>query len=304
MKISNILVFVFIQLSLFSHCQMKEYRKLTPDEKRVIVDKGTEFPNSGEYNNFYGEGVYKCKRCDSPLFTSESKFKSGCGWPSFDDFIDGAVTQVLDADGRRTEIICSNCKAHLGHVFMGEGFTEKNTRHCVNSISLVFQSKNIKMEKIILASGCFWGTEYWLAKQEGVVSTRVGFTGGTVPDPSYKMVCTGKTGHAEAVEVVYDPTVITIKELLIVFFNTHDPTQIDGQGPDIGNQYRSEIFFTNDKQETESLAIISILKQKGYNVATKVTKFEKFWSAEENHQKYYMLKGETPYCHIYVDKFQ
>ena len=118
----------------------KDWKKLTADEKYVILDKGTERPFTGEYDDFFKDGIYHCKQCDSPLFNSDSKFHSGCGWPSFDDAIPGTVKEVLDADGRRTEIICATCGGHLGHVFRGEGFTDKNTRHCVNSISLDFKS--------------------------------------------------------------------------------------------------------------------------------------------------------------------
>jgi peptide-methionine (R)-S-oxide reductase len=113
-------------------------KKLTEEEKRVIIDKETEAPFSGEYNDFYKEGVYVCRQCEQPLFSSEAKFKSGCGWPSFDDEYEGAVERIPDADGLRTEIVCSNCKGHLGHVFEGEGFTRKDTRHCVNSLSIKF----------------------------------------------------------------------------------------------------------------------------------------------------------------------
>jgi peptide-methionine (R)-S-oxide reductase len=115
-----------------------EYRKLTKEEERVIVNKGTEAPFIGKYTNNTAKGIYVCKRCGKPLYTSESKFKSDCGWPSFDQEIKGAVKRVADSDGQRTEIVCANCKAHLGHVFLGEGLTAKNTRHCVNSISMVF----------------------------------------------------------------------------------------------------------------------------------------------------------------------
>lgn len=115
-----------------------EWNKLTPEEENVIVNKGTEYPGTGDLLKNTQKGTYICRRCDAALYTSESKFDSHCGWPSFDDEIKGSVKKISDPDGMRTEIVCSNCDAHLGHVFLGEGFTQKNTRHCVNSISMKF----------------------------------------------------------------------------------------------------------------------------------------------------------------------
>ena len=119
-----------------------KYNKLIPEEERIIVNKGTEAPFSGEYHDFFKKGIYVCRRCENPLYTSEAKFKSGCGWPSFDDEIKGSVKRILEADGTRTEIVCAKCGGHLGHVFEGEKLTKKNLRHCVNSLSIKFQKKD------------------------------------------------------------------------------------------------------------------------------------------------------------------
>lgn len=285
--------------------QKQKYNKLTFEEERIILHKGTERPFSGEYEMNFDKGTYLCKRCDAPLYHSEDKFDAHCGWPSFDDEIPGAVKRIPDKDGVRTEIVCANCDAHLGHVFEGEGFTDKNVRHCVNSISLNFEpmvTEN-KTDTALFASGCFWGTEYHFAKVDGVISTTVGYTGGHTEKPTYKQVCSNTTGHAETTQVIYDPTKVSYEELARLFFETHDPTQVNRQGPDIGTQYRSAIFYLNDEQKETADKLIGLLEDKGYDVATEVSKASKFWPAEDYHQDYYDNKGGTPYCHIYTKRF-
>ncbi|MFL6309577.1 MAG: methionine-R-sulfoxide reductase [Nitrososphaera sp.] len=125
------------------------YNELTPEQERVMVHRATEAPFSGEYDNFYDEGTFICRRCNSPLFSSKSKFNAGCGWPSFDDSFPNAIKRVSDPDGMRTEIECKNCGAHLGHEFIGEGLTYKNTRNCVNSLSIHFIPNHEELPKII-----------------------------------------------------------------------------------------------------------------------------------------------------------
>ncbi|MBN1552399.1 bifunctional methionine sulfoxide reductase B/A protein [bacterium] len=284
-----------------------KYKKLTPEEERVILRKGTERPFSGKYYSHNEKGTYICRRCYAPLYTSENKFDSHCGWPSFDDEIPGAVKRIEDADGVRTEIICGNCGAHLGHVFLGEGFTEKNTRHCVNSISMDFvpagEALKKPLERAIFAGGCFWGVEYYFNKLDGVKETTVGYIGGDVSNPTYKEVCNKKTGHAEAVEILFDPEKTDYETLAKLFFEIHDPTQINRQGPDIGSQYRSEIFYVNDRQRKIAEKLIDVLKEKGYKIATRVTPAGTFWVAEDYHQDYYDQKGAEPYCHLRTERF-
>lgn len=277
--------------------------ELTAAEKRVIIDKGTEAPFSGKYYNFKGEGTYVCKQCGNPLYKSSDKFSSNCGWPSFDDEIKDAVIRVPDADGRRTEIICAKCGAHLGHVFLNEGFTEKNTRHCVNSISLVFVPAEKNHEIAYFAGGCFWGVEYYMQQQKGVISVISGYMGGVEKDPTYELVSSGTTNYAETVEIVFDSSLTDYKTIAKIFFEIHDPTQLDRQGPDIGKQYRSEIFYTNTKQKEIADSLIEILKGKGFDIATKVTPASVFYKSEDYHQDYYQRKGTLPYCHKYVKRF-
>ena len=279
---------------------------LTPEEESVIVHKGTERPFTGKYNNFFEKGTYVCKRCGASLYESSDKFKSDCGWPSFDGEIKGAVKRTPDPDGIRTEISCAACGAHLGHVFTGEQLTPKNTRYCVNSISLDFLpagSEKPRRDTAIVAGGCFWGVEYYMHKIPGVISTEAGYIGGHLKNPTYREVCSHTTGYAEAVRIIFDPAKTSYEAVTKMFFEIHDPTQVDRQGPDVGDQYRSEVFYLNDGQKLTTEKLIGLLKQKGFKVATKVTLASTFWRAEDYHQQYYEKEGQTPYCHGYVKRF-
>lgn len=284
---------------------MKRWNRLNREEERVIVHKGTEPPGSGDYESETRPGVYVCRQCGAPLYLSESKFHSHCGWPSFDDEIEGAVARQVDADGRRVEILCRRCGGHLGHVFEGEGFTSKDIRHCVNSISMTFLSVYTPegYEKIVVAGGCFWGVEHLLKDLKGVVTTRVGYSGGNVANPSYQEVCEDNTGHAEAVEVVIDPQVTSFQTIAQAFFELHDPTQKDRQGPDRGHQYRSVFFYFTSKQKQIIDDLIAILRKGGADVQTEVLPATLFYPAEEYHQKYYDKTGHQPYCHRFVKRF-
>jgi len=283
------------------------WRKLTAEEERVIVGKGTEKPFTGEYESHTAPGVYTCRRCGAALYRSEDKFHSGCGWPSFDAEVPGAVRREPDADGRRTEILCATCGGHLGHVFIGERLTPANTRHCVNSISMSFVPEadlDERFERAIFAGGCFWGVEFYLQQAKGVIRAVSGYTGGRTENPTYEQVCKKRTGHAEAVEVLFDPQQTDYEALARLFFEIHDPTEVDRQGPDVGEQYRSVIYYRNDRQKAVAERLIGLLKEKGYKVATRVEPAAKFWRAETYHQDYYFVHGKTPYCHRPVKRFE
>ncbi|MHC4563148.1 MAG: bifunctional methionine sulfoxide reductase B/A protein [Planctomycetota bacterium] len=281
---------------------------LSDAERRVIVEQGTEPPFSGEYWDHFEAGTYSCRQCGAALYKSDSKFKSHCGWPSFDDEIPGAVERRPDADGRRTEIVCVACGGHLGHVFTGEDLTPKNTRHCVNSLSLVFTPQEQAdapetPETAIFAGGCFWGVEHHFQQVPGVVDARSGYTAGTVENPTYKQVCGGQTGHAEAVEVVFDPAKVSYEELAKLFFEIHDPTQLNRQGPDVGDQYRSAVFYRSDDQKRIADTLISRLRERGYDVVTQVLPASEFFPAEDYHQDYIVKNPGRAICHIRTPRF-
>ncbi len=279
-----------------------KYNKLTSEESYIIDNKGTEKPFSGKYNDFYEDGIYMCKKCNTSLYRSEDKFSSGCGWPSFDDEIKGAVKRIPDRDGKRIEIVCASCGAHLGHIFEGEGFTSKNIRHCVNSISLNFDSKKKvcnNQETAYFAAGCFWGVEYYFQKLKGVYDVVSGYMGGDIKNPTYEIVCSGVSGYLEVVKVKYNSYEITYEELVKYFFEIHDFTQINGQGPDIGSQYQSAIFYTDANQKQVAMNILDNLGEMGYKVATTLHSAFHFYKAEEYHQNYYKKHNKIPYCHSF-----
>lgn len=277
---------------------------LTEDERRILLQRGTERPFSGQYWNHFAAGAYLCRQCGAVLYLSDSKFRSDCGWPSFDDAIPGAVVRRPDPDGVRTEILCARCGGHLGHLFLGEGLTPKDTRYCVNSVSLVFVSRDQwPLERAIFAGGCFWGVERYFRQAPGVLATRAGYTGGTVDHPTYEQVCTGRTGHAEAVEVIYDARKVGFEDLARLFFEIHDPTQRNRQGPDVGTQYRSAVFVLSDPQRQITEKLIELLRQRGQDVATRIEPASVFWPAEDYHQDYLTRHPDQADCHVRVMRF-
>ncbi len=305
------LIFFILLMTTMNAMDLKPWaekiEQLSDEEKYVLINKGTQAPYLGKYTNEKSNGIYTCKICETPLYKSSDKFNSNCGWPSFDDAIDGAVKRVPDADGRRVEIVCAKCGGHLGHVFEGEGFTPKNTRHCVNSISLKLdvtpKKKDDSLSYAYFAGGCFWGVEYYLEKLDGVKSVSSGFMGGHIKNPGYYEVVSGKTGHLEAVEVIYDKSEISYEKIARIFFEIHDPTQTNGQGPDIGEQYLSAVFINDENEKNTIKKLIALLDENGFDIATKIFEKQEFYKADEGHQNYYNKKGSRPYCHGYKKRF-
>lgn len=279
---------------------------LTPAEQAVIINKGTERPFSGDLLHTKTSGTYICRQCGAALYRSADKFDSGCGWPSFDDAIAGAVRRLPDADAKRVEILCVQCGGHLGHVFEGEQFTAKNTRHCVNSISMVFVPDTAPPAQgratAYFAGGCFWGVEDAFEKVDGVLEAVSGYMGGSKVNPTYEEVTTGATGHTETVRVVYDPAKVSYDTLARLFFEIHDPTQKDRQGPDVGTQYRSGIFTTDAAQRSTVDHLIGLLRAKGWNVVTEVAPAETFYPAEAYHQDFTRRTGRGA-CHLRLPRF-
>lgn len=286
----------------FEEISPELFEALTPFERHIIVDKGTEAPFSGQYNQFKEEGTYYCRRCNEPLYSYDAKFDAHCGWPAFDRMLPFAVESQLDNDGERTEILCATCHAHLGHLFVGEQFTPENQRHCVNSASLHFQEGD-PVAAAYFAAGCFWGVEYLFGALKGLQGVTSGYSGGTLANPTYQDLLGGQSGHLETIEVLYNPQAISYEALAKYFFEIHDPTQQDGQGPDIGEQYKSVIFYRNRHQFDTALRLIETLAAKGYAIATELRPAAPFYPAEPYHQNYYRVRKTLPYCHSYTKRF-
>jgi peptide methionine sulfoxide reductase msrA/msrB len=291
----------------------KEWRQiLTPEQYQVMRKRGTEKPFSGQYNDHYEKGIYVCAGCGTPLFSSETKYDHGSGWPSFTASVNKNHIEHFDDYSHfmhRVETRCAVCGAHLGHVFDdGPGPTGKH--YCINSLSLDFRpveahknpesdlgdksnkkvTKSLKTETATFAAGCFWGVEHKFRQVPGVISTVVGYTGGNVKNPTYKQVCSDKTGHAEAVQLTFDSSQVSYEELLELFFDLHDPTQVDRQGWDVGSQYRSVIFYHNAEQK--EAAEKTVKQQNNSNrfkkpIATQIVPAPEFYKAEKYHQQYY-----------------
>lgn len=285
---------------------------LSPEEARIILRKGTEAPFCGNLLDNKKEGSYCCRLCGLPLFSSDHKFDSGTGWPSYFRPIDvDHIRYERDSSHgmTRVEILCARCDGHLGHVFE-DGPKPTGLRYCLNSASMSFvekgkefppQSRPVKMETAYFAGGCFWGVEDRFEQTPGVIDAVSGYMGGKVSNPTYKQVCYTDTGHAEAVKIVYDPARISYTQLLEAFFKYHDPTQLNRQGPDVGTQYRSAIFASDQAQLEAAQKFISQQQEtkkrfKNKKIVTQVvladlTGAGQFWSAEEYHQDYHKKNG-------------
>lgn len=275
---------------------------LSQEEFWVTRQKGTERAHSSEMCSMFESGKYACVCCGTLLFDGGEKFESGTGWPSFTQPAkENAIAYHKDNNFGmvRIEAVCNTCDAHLGHVFQ-DGPKPSGLRYCMNAVSLK-KIESIDM-KVTFGGGCFWCTEAVFSELSGVIKVESGYSDGQIDNPTYREVCSGLTGHAEVVEITYNPNEISFKDLLTIHLSTHNPTTLNRQGADVGTQYRSIIFYRNEQEKVIAKDIIAAA-QEVYSepIVTKLKAFEHFYRAEEYHQDYYKNNGEAGYCQAVID---
>lgn len=276
--------------------------RLPHDVYEIVRGKGTERPFSSPLCSSFESGVYACVCCHTPLFDNVSKFESGTGWPSFTEPVSHHVLAYQADDSNnmeRIEVTCATCDAHLGHVF-NDGSRADEVRYCMNARALYLSQASQKTA--VIGGGCFWCTEAIFKNLPGITSIMTGYSGGDTLFPTYDDVCTGDTGHAEVIHIVYDEEYISYKEIIDIHLQTHNPTTRNKQGTDIGTQYRSIVFYQNDDEKI--IAQKSITRsQKLYNdpIVTEIKKLEVFYIAETYHQDYYAKNPNQPYCLSIID---